>query len=91
MGIATDEDTDTSKLISEWGASNNEQLGILNGELVTTRGIYKLALQPARKAGFFKTKRKPTENASLSSKALVHDKQKNVPLSRSFNKWELPQ
>ena len=83
MGIATDEDTDTSKLISEWGASNNEQLGILNGELVTTRGVYKLALQPARKAGFFKTKQKSTENDSLSSKALAHDKQKNVPLSPS--------
>ncbi|KAL7512695.1 hypothetical protein ACHAXN_009742 [Cyclotella atomus] len=81
IGIDND---DTDALISEWGVPNNEQSGILNGELVTTQGVYKLALQPARKAGFFKTKQKiGIKTDKMTTNALAHDKPKNVPLPPS--------
>ena len=91
MGSDHDEDDNLSNIISEWGVSQadgkNEALGILSGELVTAQGIYKLILQPARKADFFRTNQKPSKEygdlSNAATRGLEHDKEKNVPLSPS--------
>jgi SAM-dependent methyltransferase len=85
IGIDT-KDVSTDAIISEWGVQPNNDLGIISGELVTTQGVYKLILQPSRKAGFFKTKQKQPcveNNRMLTKAALAHDRPKNVPLSPS--------
>ena len=85
MGMSNQEG-ENANILSEWGASHfqGNELGILSGELVTSRGIYKLSLYPANKASFALTKQKPkgvkSEGAQTQSVALAHDKQKNVPL-----------
>ena len=98
MSTTTDdyqEGNDTNKNngapLSEWGAiqNTNGELGILEGELVTTNGVYVLRLHPPQKASCKLSKNKSSQNKLLSQSQandlsqLSHDKPKNVPLSPS--------
>jgi len=73
---------------SEWGVIENArgQSGILDGEIVTSTGVYSLRLNPPSKAGLKLSKKKTDkvkQNSVQSILSRSHDKAKNVQLSPS--------
>ncbi|KAL7431512.1 hypothetical protein ACHAXH_007621 [Discostella pseudostelligera] len=78
--------------LSEWGAQNSSgDLGICDGSLDTSGGVYKLRLHPSQTASFQLSKKKPPQSNTDTSDELnrlpqlTHDRVKNVALSPSSN------
>ncbi|KAL3760914.1 hypothetical protein ACHAWU_009593 [Discostella pseudostelligera] len=76
--------------LSEWGAQNSsDDLGIRDGSLDTSGGVYKLRLHPSQTASFQLSKKKPPSDELNRLPQLTHDRVKNVelpPSSKFFQK-----
>ncbi|KAL7546530.1 hypothetical protein ACHAWF_009942 [Thalassiosira exigua] len=85
--LGNDVGDDSGAPLSEWGVQNmdGEELGLLTGELITSKCAYKLQLKPRHKASFRSSTKKGTQKQTNGRdlSLLRHDRAKNTPLSPS--------